>query len=48
VTRLRRRILNWGATEEEARTQLPGDELLPDADGVATRATPIDAPVSAV
>jgi len=48
MTRLRRRVLNWGATEDEARAQLPGDELLPDADGIATRATTIDAPASAV
>jgi hypothetical protein len=48
MTRLRHRILNWGATAEEAHAQLPGDELLPDADGVATRATTIDAPASAV
>jgi hypothetical protein len=48
LTRLRQRILNWGATDDEADAQLPGDELLPDADGVATRATTIDAPASAV
>jgi hypothetical protein len=35
---LRRRILTWGATEAEARSRLPGDELLEDADGVSTRA----------
>lgn len=45
---LRRRILNWGATEREAAERLPGDELLEDADGVATRAITIDAPPSAV
>lgn len=45
---LRRRILNWGATEAEASASLPGDELLGDADGVATRAISIDAPPSAV
>jgi len=43
---LRRPILTWGADEPEAR--LPGDELLEDADGVATRAIWIDAPRSAV
>src|SRR5438270_6472396 len=48
MTRFRHRILNWGATDDEARAQLPGDELLPDADGVATRTTTIDAPASAV
>jgi hypothetical protein len=45
---LRRRILEWGATEAEAGTQLPGDELVEDANGVATRAITIDAPASAV
>jgi hypothetical protein len=47
-TRLRRPILTWGATDEEAAARLPGDELLGDADGVATRAITIDAPASAV
>ena len=45
VTRLRRRILTWGATEAEASARLPGDELLEDADGVATRAIDIHAPL---
>jgi hypothetical protein len=45
---LRRRILTWGATAKEASAILPGDELLPEADGVATRAITIDAPASAV
>jgi hypothetical protein len=45
---LRGPILTWGATAEEAATRLPGDELLEDADGVATRAITIDAPRSAV
>ena len=45
---LRRPILSWGATAEEAAARLPGDELLEDADGVATRAITIDAPPSAV
>jgi hypothetical protein len=45
---LREPILTWGATAEEARKRLPGDELLEDADGVATRAITIDAPASAV
>jgi hypothetical protein len=48
VSVLRRRILNWGATGEEATSPLPGDELLEDADGVATRAITIHAPASAV
>ena len=45
---LRPPILNWGATDVEASARLPGDELLEDADGVATRAITIDAPASAV
>jgi hypothetical protein len=45
---LRRRILTWGATPSEAAAWLPGDELLEDAAGVATRAITIDAPPSAV
>ncbi len=45
---MRRPILTWGATEEEAASRLPGDELLEDADGVATRAVEIHAPASAV
>jgi hypothetical protein len=44
----RRRVLQWGATEAEAAARLPGDELLEDADGVATRAIAISAPPSAV
>ena len=45
---LRQPILTWGATVEEAEARLPGDELLEDADGVATRAITIDAPAAAV
>jgi hypothetical protein len=45
---LRRRVLTWGSTEAEAAARLPGDELLEDAAGVATRAITIDAPPSAV
>ena len=45
---LRQPILTWGATAEEAAARLPGDELLEDADGVATRAITIEAPPSAV
>jgi hypothetical protein len=45
---LRRPILTWGATEAEATSRLPGDELLEGADGVATRAIGIDAPAAAV
>lgn len=45
---LRERILTWGATGAEAAARLPGDELLEDADGVATRAIDIAAPPSCV
>jgi hypothetical protein len=45
---LRWSILNWGATRAEAEAWLPGDELLQDADGVATRAITVAAPAAAV
>lgn len=45
---LRRPTLTWGATDQEADARLPGDELLEEADGVATRAVDIDAPPDAV
>ena len=45
---LRGPILTWGATPEEAAARLPGDELLEEPDGIATRAITIDAPPSAV
>jgi hypothetical protein len=45
---VRHRVLTWGATRDEAAARLPGDELLEDAAGVATRAITIDAPASAV
>jgi hypothetical protein len=45
---LRKPILAWGATAEEASARLPGDELLEDADGVATRAIDIHTPASRV
>ncbi len=41
--RLRRIVLNWGATPIEAKSALPGDELIDDADGVATRAISVRA-----
>ena len=46
--RVRQPILNWGATPAEAADPLPGDELLPTADGVSTRAIDIDAPPAKV
>jgi hypothetical protein len=44
----RRGCVSWGATAEEASGKLPGDELLPDADLVSTRAVTIDAPPGAI
>jgi hypothetical protein len=48
VVRLRRPVLTWGATDDEAAAPLPGDEFLADANGISTRAITIDAPASAV
>lgn len=45
---VREPVLTWGATEAEASSRLPGDELLEEADGVATRAIEIAAQPSAV
>ena len=45
---LRKKCLTWGATPDEVSRPLPGDELMPDADIVATRAISIAAPPSAV
>jgi hypothetical protein len=45
---LRDRVLSWGATEAQAASRLPGDELLENADGVSTRAIEIAAPAAAV
>jgi hypothetical protein len=41
-------MLHWGATCEELRAGLPGDELVPDPATQSTRAVTIDAPVDAV
>jgi len=40
---LRKRAFRWGATCAEAEAALPGDELLPGADVVSTRAISVDA-----
>ncbi len=45
---LRDPILTWGATRDEASGRLPGDELLEEVDGTATRAITIDATPTAV
>ena len=41
-------LRNWGATRGEIARFFPGDELVPDATYVSTRAVTIDAPRSAV
>jgi hypothetical protein len=46
--RLRRSVLTWGASELEATSSLPGDELLDGADATSTRAISIQAPATAV
>lgn len=45
---LRRRMLRWGATDDEVWGALPGDSLLPSANLVATRATTVGASAEAV
>ncbi len=44
----RRACLNWGSTEEEVDRPMPGDELLPQPDVLATRSVTIEAPASAI
>ena len=46
--RLRPWYQRWGATDEEVACTLPGDELVPGAGDVATRAVTIRAPVEEV
>jgi len=41
---VRGRLLHWGARPGDLTSHLPGDELLPDADLVATRVTSVTAP----
>ncbi len=45
---IRRPVLTWGATDEEADCLLEGDELLSAPDGCSTRAISIAAPPEAV
>jgi hypothetical protein len=40
--------LRWGATDEEARKRLPGDELVPRPVAEVTRALTINAPVKEI
>ena len=44
----RRRCLQWGATDEEASADLPGDDLLAAPDILSTRAITINAPAAAI
>ncbi|GAA2471522.1 SRPBCC family protein [Terrabacter carboxydivorans] len=48
VVTLRWSALHWGATTEETRERLPGDEILPDPGLVATRAVTVEAPTEEV
>jgi hypothetical protein len=45
---LHRLRTRWGATEEEMRLRLPGDELVPEPDWSYTHAISVNAPPSAV
>lgn len=45
---VRRASLRWGASDEELRMPLPGDDVLPAPDLTATRAITINAPSSQV
>lgn len=45
---MRRWFMNWGATDGEVASPLPGDELLVDPSLTTTRAITIDAPPEAV
>jgi len=40
--------LQWGATPQEARGEVAGDDLLPEPNIVATRAVEIEAPAAAI
>ncbi len=44
----RERCLHWGATDEEAAADLPGDDLLAAPDILSTRAITINAPAAAI
>jgi hypothetical protein len=48
IAALRALCLRWGATATEANTILPGDELMPRIDLMATRAITVQAPADAV
>jgi len=44
----RRACLTWGSTVEEVGRSMPGDELLPKPDVLATRSVTVNAPAAAV
>ena len=44
----RRACLTWGSTEEELGRSMPGDELLPEPEVLATRSVTIDAPAASI
>jgi hypothetical protein len=44
----RRRVLNWGASRDEATRTMPGDDLLRNASLQTTRAVTIEAPPDAI
>lgn len=43
-----KRWLHWGTTQQEQVREMPGDDLLPSAAVVSTRAVTIDAPASTI
>jgi hypothetical protein len=43
-----KRCLTWGATADEVRGQMPGDDLMPNPDLQTTRAITIEAPPGAI
>jgi hypothetical protein len=45
---VRSRHQRWGATDDEVRAEMPGDELITEVSYLATRAITIDAPPEAV
>ncbi len=45
---LRRWCMTWGATPAEVTREIPGDELMPKPDMLATRAITVDAPPGAI
>jgi hypothetical protein len=48
LLKLRPRVLAWGATAEEVRRAMPGDQLVPDASLETTRAVTIKAPPGSI